>query len=180
MIVNHLIFIDYNMNFKSYLKYLNKIDYPNQTESLLQVSTYVSYSPDEFQNDLLANLGVVGTADFVQRTFSKLGLMSSPGFKVMLNYDNGDYVHLIIHSIDIIQNDEDGELPFHVWVNYSWGDSRLVWGEDDEHVTLEDAYEEVGLGEIGEWDELIDSIQDDVKYEVYKQTEFMIHFDAQQ
>ena len=180
MIDHHLIFIDYNMNFKSYLKYLNKIDYPNQTENLLQVSTYVSYSPDEFQNDLLANLGVVGTADFVQRTFSKLGLMSSPGFKVMLNYDNGDYVHLIIHSIDIIQNDEDGELPFHVWVNYSWGDSRLVWGENDEYVTLEDAYEEVGLGEIGEWDELIDSIQDDVKYEVYKQTEFMIHFDAQQ
>ena len=98
----------------------------------------------------------------------------------MLDSDNGDYVHLIIHSIDIIQNDEDGELPFHVWINYSWGDSRLVWGEDDEHVTLEDAYEEVGLGEIGEWDELIDSIQDDVKYEVYKQTEFMIHFDAQQ
>lgn len=168
------------MNFKSYLKYLNKIDYPNQTENLPSVSSYISYSPDEFQNDLLANLGVVGTADFVQRTFSKLGLMSSPGFKVMLNYDNGDYVHLIIHSIDIIQNDEDGELPFHVWINYSWGDSRLVWGEDDEHVTLEDAYEEVGLGEIGEWDELIDSIQDDVKYEVYKQTEFMIHFDAQQ
>ena len=168
------------MNFKSYLKYLNKIDYPNQTESLLQVSTYVSYSPDEFQNDLLANLGVVGTADFVQRTFSKLGLMSSPGFKVMLNYDNGDYVHLIIHSIDIIQNDEDGELPFHVWINYSWGDSRLVWGENDDHITLQDAYEEIGLGEIGEWDELMDSIQDDVKYEVYKQTEFMIHFDAQQ
>lgn len=180
MIVNHLIFIDYNMNFKSFLKYLNKIDYPNQTESLLQVSTYVSYSPDEFQNDLLANLGVVGTADFVQRTFSKLGLMSSPGFKVMLNYDNGDYVHLIIHSIDIIQNDEDGELPFHVWINYSWGDSRLVWGENDDHLTLQDAYEEIGLGEIGEWDELMDSIQDDVKYEVYKQTEFMIHFDAQQ
>ena len=180
MIANHLIYIDYNMNFKSYLKYLNKIDYPNQTESLLQVSTYVSYSPDEFQNDLLANLGVVGTADFVQRTFSKLGLMSSPGYKVMLDSDNGDYVHLIIHSFDIIQNDEDGELPFHVWINYSWGDSRLVWGEDDEHVTLEDAYEEVGLGEIGEWDELIDSIHDDVKYEVYKQTEFMIHFDAQQ
>jgi hypothetical protein len=168
------------MNFKSYLKYLNKIDYPNQTENLLQVSTYVSYSPNEFQNDLLANLGVVGTADFVQRTFYKLGLMSSPGYKVMLDSDNGDYVHLIIHSIDIIQNNEDGEFPFHVWVNYSWGDSRLVWGEDDEHVTLEDAYEEVGLGEIGEWDELIDSIQDDVKYEVYKQTEFMIHFDAQQ
>ena len=180
MIANHLIYIDYNMNFKSYLKYLKSIDYPNQTENILSVSNYIGYSPDEFQNDLLANLGVVGTADFVERTFSKLGLMSSPGYKVMFNYDNGDYVHLIIHSIDIIQNDEDGELPFHVWINYSWGDSRLVWGEDDEHVTLEDAYEEVGLGEIGEWDELIDSIQDDVKYEVYKQTEFMIHFDAQQ
>jgi hypothetical protein len=168
------------MEFKRYLKYLNSIDYPNQSENLLQVSSYINYSPDEFQNDLLTNLGVVGTADFVQRTFSKLGLMSSPGYKVMLDSDNGDYVHIIIHSIDIIQNNEDGEFPFHVWVNYSWGDSRLVWGENDEHVTLEDAYEEVGLGEIGEWDELIDSIQDDVRYDVYKQTEFMIHFDAQQ
>jgi hypothetical protein len=168
------------MEFKRYLKYLNSIDYPNQSENLLQVSNYINYSPDEFQNDLLTNLGVVGTADFVQRTFSKLGLMSSPGYKVMLDSDNGDYVHIIIHSIDIIQNNEDGEFPFHVWVNYSWGDSRLVWGENDEHVTLEDAYEEVGLGEIGEWDELIDSIQDDVRYDVYKQTEFMIHFDAQQ
>ena len=180
MIVIPSIFIDCNMDFKRYLKYLNSIDYPKQTENLLQVSRYIGYDSEEFQNDLLSNLGVVGTSDFVQRTFSKLGLMSSPGFKVMLNHDNGDYVHLIVHSIDVIQNNEDGELPFNVWVNYSWGDSRLVWGEDDEHVTLEDAYEEVGLGEIGEWDELIDSIQDDVKYEVYKQTEFMIHFDAQQ
>lgn len=180
MIVIHLIFIDYNMNFKRYLKFLNSIDYPNQTETLLTVTKYIGYSPDEFQNDLLAHLGVVGTADFVQRTFSKLGLMSSPGFKVMLNHDNGDYVHLIIHSIDIIQNDEDDELPFHVWVNYSWGDSRLVFGEDDESMTLQDAYDQIGLGEIGEWDELIDSIQDDVKYEVYKQTEFLIHFDAEQ
>jgi hypothetical protein len=71
-------------------------------------------------------------------------------------------------------------LPFLVEVDYSWGDSGIVWGEDYERITIEDAYEEVGLGEIGEWDELIDSIQDDVRYDVYKQTEFMIHFDAQQ
>jgi hypothetical protein len=168
------------MNLKSYLKLLSKIDYPNQKEDLLTVTKYISYDPHEFQNDLLTNLGVIGTADFVQKTFSKLGIMSSPGFKVMFDYNNGDYVYLIINSFRIIETSEEGELPFHVWIDYSWGDSRIVWGEDNEPLTLEDAYEEIGLGEIGEWDDLIDSIQDDIKYEVYKQTEFMIHFDSQQ
>jgi hypothetical protein len=33
---------------------------------------------------------------------------------------------------------------------------------------------------MGEWDELIELIQDDVKLEVYKQTGFMIYFDSEQ
>jgi len=180
MIVNHLIFIDYNMNFKSFLKYLNKIDYPNQTENLLQVSRYISYSPEEFQNDLLVNLGVVGTADFVQRTFSKLGLMSSPGYRVELNDtgESGSYAYLIIHSFNIIETNEDGELPFHVWINYSWGENEIK--HDGESQTIEDIYDEVDMGNWGEWDEFMDSVQDDVNYEIYKQTGFYLHFDAQQ
>jgi hypothetical protein len=173
------------MEFKQYLKFLKSIDYPNQTENLLSASKYIDYTPHEFQKDLLSNLGVVGTTDFIQQTFSKLGLMSSPGFKVMLNYGNGDYVYLIINSFDIVEFGENSfrnpyRLPFLVEVDYSWGDSRIVWGEDNERITIEDAYDEVGLGEMGEWDELIDLIQDDVKLEVYKQTGFMIYFDSEQ
>lgn len=179
MIANHLIFIDCNMNFKSYLKYLNTIDYPKQTENLLEVSRYLSYGPEEFQNDLLSNLGVVGTADFVGKTFKKLGLMSSPGYKVNLDNtaEKGSYVHLIINSFEIIETKEDGELPFHVWINYSWGDNKII--HDDETLTIKGIYDEIGMGEWGEWDEFMDSVQDDVKYEIYKQTEFFLHFDAQ-
>ena len=173
------------MEFKQYLKFLKSIDYPNQTENLLSTSKYIDYTPHEFQKDLLSNLGVVGTTDFIQQTFSKLGLMSSPGFKVMLNYGNGDYVYLIINSFDIVTFDKNSfrnpyRLPWSVEVDYSWGDSGIVWGEDNERITIEDAYDEVGLGEIGEWDELIELIQDDVKLEVYKQTGFMIYFDSEQ
>jgi hypothetical protein len=173
------------MEFKQYLKFLKSIDYPNQTENLLSVSKYVDYTPHEFQKDLVLNLGVSGTTNFIQQTFSKLGLMSSPGFKVMLNYGNGDYVYLIINSFDIVEFDKNSfrnpyRLPWSVEVDYSWGDSGIVWGEDNERITIEDAYDEVGLGEMGEWDELIDLIQDDVKLEVYKQTGFMIYFDSEQ
>ena len=171
------------MEFKQYLKFLKSIDYPNQTENLLSVSKYVDYTPHEFQKDLVLNLGVSGTTNFIQQTFSKLGLMSSPGFKVMLNYGNGDYVYLIINSFDMIETGPNSfrnqyRLLFLVEVDYSWGDSGIVWGEDYERITIEDAYEEVGLGEMGEWDELIELIQDDVKLEVYKQTGFMIYFDS--
>jgi len=171
------------MEFKQYLKFLKSIDYPNQTENLLSVSKYVDYTPHEFQKDLVLNLGVSGTTNFIQQTFSKLGLMSSPGFKVMLNYGNGDYVYLIINSFDIVEFDKNSfrnpyRLPWSVEVDYSWGDSGIVWGEDNERITIEDAYDEVGLGEMGEWDELIELIQDDVKVEVYKQTGFMIYFDS--
>ena len=173
------------MEFKQYLKFLKSIDYPNQTENLLSTSKYIDYTPHEFQKDLLSNLGVVGTTDFIQQTFSKLGLMSSPGFKVMLNYGNGDYVYLIINSFDIVEFGKNSfrnpyRLPWSVEVDYSWGDSGIVWGEDNERITIEDAYDEVGLGERGEWDELIELIQDDVKLEVYKQTGFMIYFDSEQ
>lgn len=180
MIPNHLIFIDCNMNFKSYLKYLNTIDYPKQTENLLEVSRYLSYGPEEFQNDLLSNLGVVGTADFVGKTFKKLGLMSSPGYKVNVETtgEKGSYVHLIVNSFEIIETNEEGELPFHVWINYSWGENEII--HDGESLTIDDIYEDVGMGDWSEWDEFMDSIQDDVKYEVYKQTEFFLHFDSWQ
>ena len=59
------------MEFKQYLKFLKSIDYPNQTENLLSTSKYIDYTPHEFQKDLLSNLGVVGTTDFIQQTFSK-------------------------------------------------------------------------------------------------------------
>ena len=63
------------MNLKSYLKLLFNIDYPNQSESISNISKAVDYTPYLFNQDLLNTLGVVGLTDFVGKTFSKMGAM---------------------------------------------------------------------------------------------------------
>jgi hypothetical protein len=167
------------MNLTSYLKLLSKIDYPNQSESLPQLSKAIDYTPFNFQEDLLNTLGVIGTTDFVGKTFTKLGAMSKPGYKVNLDDvgEDGSYIHLIIDTYEVIETHEEGNFPFEVWINYSWGDNQLI--HDGTGLTLDEIYEEVGLGEVGEYDELLDNIKDNVAYKVYSQTGFHIHFDGQ-
>ena len=167
------------MNLTSYLKLLSKIDYPNQSESLSSVFKAVDYTPYLFNENLLETLGVEGVTDFVGKTFSKMGAMSKPGYKVDLDDvgESGSYIHLIIDSYEIIQHNEESYFPFEVWINYSWGDNQLI--HDGTGLTLDEIYEEVGLGEVGEYDELLDNIKDNVAYKVYSQTGFHIHFDGQ-
>jgi hypothetical protein len=167
------------MNLTSYLKLLSKIDYPNQSESLSSVFKAVDYTPYLFNENLLETLGVEGVTDFVGKTFSKMGAMSKPGYKVDLDDvgESGSYIHLIIDSYEIIQHNEESYFPFEVWINYSWGDNQLI--HDGTGLTLDEIYDEVGLGEVGEFDELVDDILDNVAYKVFTQTGFNIHFDAQ-
>jgi hypothetical protein len=164
---------------KPYLKILSSIGYPNQSENLARMSKVVNYTPHQFQEDLLNTLGVIGTTDFVGKTFSKMGAMSSPGYKVELEDvgEKGSYVHLIIDSYEVIETHEEGNLPFEVWINYSWGENQII--HDGVPMTIDEIYDEIGLGEVADYDELIDGIMDDVMYKVYIQTGFQLHFDGQ-
>ena len=165
--------------FKRYLKLLSSIDYPNQSENLASLSKVVNYDPHQFQEDLLNNLGIIGTTDFVGKTLSKLGAMSSPGYKVELEDvgEKGSYVHLIIDSYEVIPTNEENTFPFEVWINYSWGDNQII--HDGVPMTLDEIYDDIGLGEVADYDDLIDGIMDDVIYKVYTQTGFELHFDGQ-
>jgi hypothetical protein len=167
------------MNLTSYLKLLSKIDYPNQSESLSNISKAVDYTPYLFNENLLESLGVIGVTDFVGKTFSKMGAMSKPGFKVDLDDvgEDGSYIHLIIDTYEVIETHEEGNFPFEVWINYSWGDNQLI--HDGTPLTLDEIYDEIDLGTMGEYDELVDSIMDEVIYSVYNQTGFRLHFDGQ-
>ena len=167
------------MNLTSYLKLLSKIDYPNQSESLSNISKAVDYTPYLFNENLLDTLGVIGVTDFVGKTFSKMGATSKPGFKVDLDEvgEDGSYVYLIIDSYRITQHNEKGYFPFDVWINYSWGDNQLI--HDGTGLTLDEIYDEIGLGEVGEYDELLDNIMDNVINKVFYQTGFQLHFDSQ-
>ena len=167
------------MNLTSYLKLLSKIDYPNQTESLSSVSKAVDYTPYLFNENLLDTLGVIGVTDFVGKTFSKMGAMSKPGYKVDLDDvgEDGSYIYLIIDSYEIIQHNEENYFPFEVWINYSWGDNQLI--HDGTGLSLDEIYADVGLGDFSEYDELVNDIMDNVADKVFSQTGFHIHFDGQ-
>ena len=164
---------------KPYLKILSSIGYPNQSENLARMSKVVNYTPHQFQEDLLNTLGVIGTTDFVGKTFSKMGAMSSPGYKVesLGVGEKGSYVHLIIDSYEVIPTNEVNNFPFEVWINYSWGDNQII--NDGISKTIDEVYDEIGLGEVADYDEFIDEIIDDVIYQFYIQTGFQLHFDGQ-
>jgi hypothetical protein len=112
--------------------------------------------------------------EFVEKSFSKLGLMSH-GMEVDLTNsvgEEGSYIYLIINGFDIQLDDDEP-----IWIHYSWGPNELI--SDGESKTLEDIYDEVDFGTMGEYDELMDEIQYACQKDIFNKTGFRIHFDSQ-
>jgi hypothetical protein len=165
-------------NIKTFLKALNKSGYPNGSPDVPTIAyNLIDYHLTHFLQDLVDNVGMKGADDFVEKTFSSLGLMGE-GLKIDLSNEAGEegsYIYLIINSFDIELSDSDE--PDEVWIHYSWGEDKLI--HDGEEKTLEILYDEVDLGTMGEYDEFITIIQDTCQSDVYKKTGFIIHFDSQ-
>jgi hypothetical protein len=131
----------------------------------------------EFLKDLLDEVGTDKTFEFVRNTFSELGAMSSPGLKIDLSNtvgETGSYMYLIINGVNLAHREDD---TLEVWVNYSFGKHQLI--HDGEIKTLDDIYEDVGLGEMGEWDDLFNSIKEECIDYLFLTTGFITHFDYQ-
>lgn len=162
-------------NIKTFLKALHKSGYPNPTPDVPTIAKMVSYPIDNFLFDLIDNVGMEGAEDFVEKSFSSLGLMGE-GLKIDLSDylgNNGSYIYLMIYSFDLVLNEP--EEP--VWIHYSWGDNELVDG--DESKTLEDIYDNTDMGEMGEFEDLMYEIEGVCRKTIYKKTGFVIHFDSQ-
>lgn len=161
----------------TFLKALNKSGYPNTSPDVPTIAKMVNYDIDNFLEDLFDNSKKINaTEEFVEKTFSSLGLMGE-GMKIDLSDEageSGSYIYLIINSFDIIFSpDEEDE----VWIHYSWGNNKLI--HDGEEKTLDDIYDEVDMGDLGEWGEFMDSIQYVCFQTIFKKTGFIIHFDSQ-
>ena len=162
-------------NLKTFLKALHKSGYPNPTPDVPTIAKMVDYPVHFFFKDLIGNIGIEGVNDFVEKTFSKLGLMGE-GMKVDLSDyvgEEGSYIYLIINGFDIVMDEEDEP----VWIHYTWGDSHLI--HDGEVKTLEDIYYEVDLCTMGEYGDFIDDIQYACHKDIFNKTGFSIHFDSQ-
>lgn len=165
-------------NLKTFLKILEKIGYPSTSTYATTVAKMVNYPlGTHFLKDLLDEVGSDKTFEFVENTFSKLGVMSSPGLKIDLSNtvgETGSYMYLIIHRFNLAHREDD---TLEVWVNYSFGKHQLI--HDGEIETLDDIYKDVGLGEMGEWDDLFNSITEECIDYLFLTTGFITHFDYQ-
>lgn len=165
-------------NLKTFLKILEKTGYPSTSTYATTVAKMVNYPlGTHFLVDLLNEVGDSKTFEFIENTFSELGAMSSPGLKIDLSNtvgETGSYIYLIINGFTLGRTEND---TLEVWIYYTFGKSQLI--HDGEIKTLDDIYEDVGLGEMGEWDDLIKSIEDECIDYLFLTTGFIVHFDYQ-
>ncbi len=164
-------------NLKLFLKALQRSGYPKSKTNVTTIATAMDYDLDFFLTDLLKELGSKKTKDFVGKTFSTLGLTYSPGMKINFTDsigEPGSYIYLIINSFTFNEGDEDYD---EVWISYSWGDSLFI--DDEGEKTLEDLWDDVDMGTMGEFEDFVDEIKYTCREEIFKKTGLVIHFDSQ-
>lgn len=163
---------------KTFLKALNKSGYPNTSPDVPTIARMVNYNIVKFLEDLANSIKMKGVDEFVEKTFSSLGLMGE-GMKIDLSDEAGDkgsYIYLIINGFDVVYSEYEDEEN-EVWIHYSWGDSKLI--DDGEEKTLDELYDDVDMGDLGEWSDFIDYIQYVCIKTIFNKTGFIIHFDSQ-
>jgi hypothetical protein len=164
-------------NLKTFLKVAQKLGYPNPSPNSLVIANSIDYTLNNLLQDLIMEVGEERANEFVNKTFSSLGATYSPGIKIDLSDrvgETGSYIYLIINGFDFVEGDDEFK---EVWIHYTWGDSHLI--HDGEVKTLDDIYDEVDLGTMGEYDELMDDIQYACHKDIFNKTGFRIHFDSQ-
>ena len=98
---------------------------------------------------------------------------------LLLILNNIQYIYLQIYESRIDLDETESQ----VLINWGWGDSKLLSQDengDDTYKTMSQIYDDVGMGEWGEWDEMVDSIKDECYDFIINNCGFGIWFDYQQ
>jgi hypothetical protein len=143
------------MEFKNLLKILAKFGYPG--DSTLTIMSSVDYDPYNFLSDLMNEFGEEKFYKFINKTLSKLssGTHSDINIKIPLSnyFEKGSYIYLIIHDFSYSPDNDESSIE----IAYSWGDNKIITPEGE--TTLEEMSDEMGLGEMGEWQDMMDDIR---------------------
>jgi hypothetical protein len=162
-------------DFNILLKYFKRLGYPNK--NLLNLFESLDYDEEDFLADLVAKIDEDGANDFTMRAINKLS-DGDKGIKVIVNegaYD--EYAYIKIHDT-IVDLDNDDTT---VLVTWSWGDSRILSVNEDEeeiYVTVQQLYEDAGMGDMGDLEDLLDRIKDDCSKLVYENCGFGLWYDS--
>lgn len=163
-------------NLNTFLRVMNKMGYPNP--STKSIADSIDYDLDNFLPDLVEEVGEIKADEFTERALSKLN-KDGKGIRVPLDDKNHNYIYLEIHQSRInLDETEDAVL-----IDWSWGDNVLTGvdenGEEYDS-NMDEIYENLGMGEWGEFDEMIDNIRDECFDFIRENCGFGIWFDTQQ
>jgi len=162
-------------NLNTFLKVLQKVGYPNS--SVTTYSKLADYNLDNLFSELIDEVGHEKADEFV---WNAIQAISNDGKGIRVNLDkinaSGAYAYLIVHQsrIDLEEN-ENSAL-----VSWSWGENKIANVDEDgndDWTTIEKMWEEVDMGDWGDFDDFIDEIKDGVIEVVYQNCGFSLWFD---
>jgi hypothetical protein len=160
-------------NIKTFLKVMSKMGYPNS--SVNSIANSINYELDNFLPDLVEEVGEIKSDEFVERTLNKL---SEDGKGIRVPLSNDKYIYLQIHQSRIdLEETEDAVL-----IDWSFGENKLTGVDENGEeydTTMDELYDNIDMGEWGDWDEMIDNIKNECYYYVRDNCGFGIWFDRQ-
>ena len=162
-------------NLNTFLRVMNRMGYPNP--STKSIANSIDYDLDNFLPDLVEEIGEIKADEFTERALAKLN-KDGKGIRVPLDSVNHNYIYLEIHQSRIdLDETEDSVL-----IDWSWGENLLTGvdenGEEYDS-NMDEIYENLGMGEWGEFDEMIDNIRDECFDFIKENCGFGVWFDRQ-
>jgi hypothetical protein len=159
-------------NLNRFLKILQKVGYPNP--DLHSIAKMADYNLDEFLPDMVAEIGEDKTNQFAEKAIKKLS--TKDGIRIQDEEDPEQYayIHILNPHVDF-DNDE-----VTVMSDWSWGDTNIFYSDYDgneSYKTIQEIGDEIGMGEWGDFDDMVDDIREDCNKLVYKNCGFGIWWD---
>ena len=159
---------------KIFLKTLSKVGYPNPDTA--SIAKMIGYNLEEFLPDLVAELGEEKADEFTEKALNK---MSTPeGIKIQDLDDPQQYAYIKLLNPRLdLDNDETTVL-----CDWSWGDTNILFIDDDgneNYRSIQEIGAEVGMGEWADFDEMVDDIREDCNRLVFRNCGFGIWWDDQ-
>ena len=159
---------------KTFLKTLKKVGYPNP--DIVSISKMIDYDLEEFLPNLVDEIGEEAADEFTENAINK---MSTPdGIRVQDKDDTGQYAYIKIHNSRLdLDNDETTVL-----CDWSWGDTNIIYRDDDgneTYKTIQEIADEIGMGDWADFDEMVDGIREDCNKLVFNNCGFGIWWDDQ-
>ena len=160
-------------NLKTFLKVLSKVGYPNP--DIQSIAKMIDYNLEEFLPDLVAEIGEEKSDEFTEKALNKIS--TSDGIRISNLYDDSNqYAYIKIYNPRLdLENDETTVL-----CDWSWGETKILYQDDDgteTYKTIQEIGEDLGIGEWSDYDELVDGIKDDCNKLVFSNCGFGIWWD---